>query len=233
VDRDLYLKFAAAYVRGVLPHFPGCDLPAPLKEQPLNTLSPQELRQICDIGQQAGMRLHRYKRSNILPRVQRVLGTLKGIRPSSLLDIGSGRGAFLWPLLDSFPFLPVVAIDASQQRASQLLAVAEGGLDQLTVHHMDVTALAFENNPFDAVTALEVLEHIPQVQVAIAELARVARRFVIVSVPSKEDNNPEHIHHFTSIEIRQLFRDAGITQIKTEYVHNHMIVIAAISHARH
>ena len=36
-----------------------------------------------------------------------------GIQPTSLLDIGSGRGTFLWPLLDTLPTLPVIAIDAA------------------------------------------------------------------------------------------------------------------------
>lgn len=198
----------------------------------MSALPPEKLEQICDIGRNAGVRLHRYKRSNVLPRVQRVLGILKGLRPSNLLDIGSGRGAFLWPLLDNLPYLPVTAIDAGEHRAAQLQAVAMGGFDQLSVHKMDVTSLGFENNLFDVVTALEVLEHVPQVRMAIAEIVRVARHLVIVSVPSKEDNNPEHIHRFTQLEIRQLFTDAGITQVNIEYVHNHMIAVANVSHAK-
>ena len=195
-------------------------------------MSPDELRQICEIGQNAGVRLHRYKRSNVLPRVQKVLGILKGLQPSNILDIGSGRGVFLWPLLDSFPYLPVTAVDANEYRAAQLQTVAAGGLDQLSARQMDATSLDFANHQFDVVTVLEVLEHIPLVRTAIAEIVRVAQRFAIVSVPSKEDNNPEHIHCFTQLEIRQLFVDAGITQVNIEYVLNHMIVVANVSHAR-
>jgi hypothetical protein len=32
-----------------------------------------------------------------LPRVRKVLGVLRGVHPANLLDVGSGRGAFLWP----------------------------------------------------------------------------------------------------------------------------------------
>ena len=49
------------------------------------------------------MKLHYFKQKEDLPRVQRVLSFLHGIIPAgqcqSLLDVGSGRGVFLFPLL--------------------------------------------------------------------------------------------------------------------------------------
>jgi hypothetical protein len=33
------------------------------------------------------------------------------------MNIDSGRGAFLWPLLEEFPALPVTAVDAAAIRA--------------------------------------------------------------------------------------------------------------------
>jgi hypothetical protein len=63
----------------------------------------------------------------MLPRVRRALGMLKGLRPKSLLDVGRGRGVFLWPLLEQFPELEVTAIDTSVVRAHDLDAVARGG----------------------------------------------------------------------------------------------------------
>jgi ubiquinone/menaquinone biosynthesis C-methylase UbiE len=228
MERAIYLPFAAAYVRGYHRHFPELDLPVSLREKPLETLSLEEMRQIYEAGKAAGLRLHRYKRSNILPRVQKVLGMLMGIQPACLLDIGSGRGAFLWPLLDSFPYLSVTAIDANPKRAEQLQMVASGGLARLAVRQMDATVLDFEDGQFDVITALEVLEHIPQVQAAITEIMRTAQRFVIVSMPSKEDSNPEHIHTFTQSDVIDLFAGAGASQVKIEYVHNHMIAMARL-----
>ncbi|MBN1430802.1 MAG: class I SAM-dependent methyltransferase [Anaerolineae bacterium] len=228
MESTVYLSFAAAYVRGYHRRSPAFDLPAPLREKPLEVLSIGELEQIYAVGREAGLKLHRYKRSNILPRVQKVLGMLRGIQPIDLLDIGSGRGAFLWPLMDSLPDLPVTAIDACTQRAEQLQMVETGGLERLSAHQMDATALDFEDGLFDVVTALEVLEHIPQTWAAINEIVRVARRFVIVSAPSKKDNNPEHIHTFTQASIIEMFAGAGVDQVKFDYVHNHMIAMAVL-----
>src|SRR5207247_7873978 len=113
---------------------PDFDLPESLRIGILDTLSSDELAEIYEIGYTAGLKLDRYKRSSILPRVQKVLGALQGIQPVSLLDIGSGRGAFLWPLLDRFPDLPVTSIDASDRRATQLQAVSLGGLQTLSAY---------------------------------------------------------------------------------------------------
>ena len=50
---------------------------------------------------------HYFKVKDDLPRVQVVLGFLHGIVPAgqcqTLLDVGSGRGVFIFPLLRDFP----------------------------------------------------------------------------------------------------------------------------------
>src|SRR5262249_48856867 len=82
-------------------------------------------------GARMGRRLQKFKRTAGLPRVQRVLGILRGFHPQGVLDIGSGRGAFLWPLLDAFPTLPVIAIDRSPRRIADIAAVHRGGVTNL------------------------------------------------------------------------------------------------------
>jgi len=73
----------------------------------------------------------------------------------------------------------------------------------------DVAALTFESSSFDVVTMLEVLEHVPDPARALREVCRVARRFVVLSVPNGPDNNPEHIHLFSSATLRSLLQAAG------------------------
>jgi len=48
-----------------------------------------------------------------------------------------------------------------------------------------VSALARAGNSFDCVFCLEVLEHIPAYKPALAELFRVSRRYVVLSVPNE------------------------------------------------
>jgi hypothetical protein len=76
------------------------------------------------------------------------------------------------------------------------------------------------------VTALEVLEHIPHLESAVSEICRVASDNIILSVPSKEDDNPEHIHLLDHHVLTGLLNENGWHKVKYEYVLNHLILIA-------
>jgi len=221
---------AACYVRGMLGAdaeparaHPGLFGPSPA------TLSSDDLLALIRIGQDAGLRLHRFKRTMGLARVARVLGILHGLGPESLLDIGSGRGAFLWPLLDAFPALPITVAERDAARVAGITAVRAGGWPRLTAMQADATALPFEDGAFDVATMLEVLEHIPDARRALGEAVRVARRSVVLSVPSHRDNNPEHIHLFDRRALLALFAAAGASNARFEYVHNHLIAVARVA----
>ncbi len=216
-----YGTLAAAYVRGSFAD-------APHAGTPLGELTERERAAIVRFGLDRGARLHRFKRTMGLARVQRVIGILRGLQPDNLLDIGSGRGTFLWPLLDTFPTLPVTAIDRDAGRVAGINLVAAGGVDTLTARHMDATALDFPDGAFDTATMLEVLEHIPDAPAAVREVIRVAKRFAILSVPLHEDDNPEHIHRFTAKTLTEMCLAAGARRVNYEYVLNHLIAIATL-----
>lgn len=206
-----FLDLAAAFVRGRRADAPA--LPA---------------AELVAWGRRAGLRVHKFKRNTGLPRVHKVLGMLRGLGPQSLLDIGSGRGTFLWPLLDAFPFLQVTAVDMHAVRVRDLGAVRAGGVERLDVVHADVCALDLPPRSVDGVTLLEVLEHIPDPAAAAGQALRAARSFAIVSVPSREDDNPEHIHLFDARRLDALLRGAGATSVRIEHVLNHMIALARL-----
>jgi ubiquinone/menaquinone biosynthesis C-methylase UbiE len=211
-DERYFTRLAAAFVRGKLsrfePHLADDDLIAS--------------------GLAAGLRLHKFKRNTELPRVRKVLGVLRGLAPASLLDVGSGRGTFLWPLLDAFSELPVTSIDINPVRVADIAAVGTGGVSNLRALQMSVEELKIEDKYADVVTALEVFEHLDSPRRAAAEVMRVAGRYVVASVPSKEDDNPEHIHLFDAHSLEALFLDAGARGVKVEHVLNHMIAVVKV-----
>lgn len=225
---NTFMEYAAAFVRGRAWQAASPMLSNDLSSPELHSLSSSQWAQIIATGSDAGLRLNKFKRTMRLARVGTVLGLLQGIAPANLLDVGSGRGAFLWPLLDCFPNLNVTAIDQNLQRDSDLEAVRIGGVSRLSAHRMDVTALSFADNEFDVVTMLEVLEHIPNYEAAIREAVRVARRFAIASVPAKPDANPEHIHLLTKDRLQSAFEKVGVRRIQFDSVLNHLIVVATI-----
>ena len=77
----------------------------------------------------------------------------------------------------------------------------------------EATALSFADGEFDLATAIEVLEHVPEPEATLAEMARVARRGLLVSVPREPlwrglnmargaylrdlGNTPGHVNHWS------------------------------------
>lgn len=204
-----YTDLLAAFVRGRL------------------GLSEPQLEPLLQAARQHELRTHKFKRAAALPRVRKVLGVLQQLQPTSLLDYGTGRGVFLWPLLDELPELEVTCVDLRADRVDDLQAVARGGVTRLHAVQADLSRpLPFEPASFDVVTALEVLEHLPDPLPAAREAFRLSRGPVVVSVPSRPDDNPEHLRLYTRQTLEELLRQAGAASVRIEHVLNHMVGVA-------
>jgi SAM-dependent methyltransferase len=127
----------------------------------------------------------------------RVGGVIADLRPESLLDAGCGEGEML--RRGAVPSgVRTVLLDRNRDSAARVIGSVE--------------ALPFAARSFDVVTCLEVLEHLDDPGRAVSELARVARRAVVLSVPyepwfrvgnvlrgkhlSGLGNHPEHVQHW-------------------------------------
>ena len=227
---ELYhIKYAAAYVRGVAIQSNNNLLPSALIQKNLYELTAEETEEIIEKGKAAGLKLYCFKNShNDLPRVKRILGFLRSIEMNNLLDAGSGRGVFLWSCLNAFPWIEVTSIDLLPHRVEMLNTVRQGGVTTLNAVVGDICSLETLYKSYDVVTLLEVLEHIPKPLAAIQSAVRIAKKFVAVSVPSKPDNNPEHIHLLTKDILTDFFNQAGCTRLHFDSVPGHLIMIAAL-----
>lgn len=156
------------------------------------------------------------------------MGFLRSLRFDTMLDVGSGRGVFLIPFMNEFPWVSVTALDLLERRVEFLGELADGGFSQLRVERLDVCEQPFPEDSFDVVTMLEVLEHIPQVDRAVAAAVRMARQHVVVTVPSKPDDNPEHIHLLTKDRLTELFGAAGCDRLRFDGVEGHLFMVATV-----
>lgn len=215
--------FAAAYVRGSLR---ARGETTEETDCPLEHLTDAQIGRLIGTGKQLGLKMYRFKEKEDLPRVKKVLGFLKGVYPETLLDVGSGRGVFLFPFLREFPRTEVTSLDIKRRRVDFLNTVRSGGVERLRALREDICTWDAPSGSFDTVTLLEVLEHIPDVERAVKNAVRLAKRYIVVSVPSKPDNNPEHIHLLTKDKLTTLFTAAGVKKLHFDGVNGHLLMTA-------
>src|SRR5947208_349797 len=100
--------------------------------------------------------------------------------PVRILDAGCGTGALLEALRHD-PGRESVGLDFAE---AALQFCRQRGYDRLV--RGDLEALPFADARFDAVTALDVLEHVPDDHAAAREIARVLRPggVLVASVPA-------------------------------------------------
>lgn len=101
------------------------------------------------------------------------LVSLSGCR---LLDVGCADGTYTVPLAEGFD--QVDAVDIESERLgdfSDKLRKDARLAAKITVQMMSAEGLSFPDDTFDAVTTIEVLEHVGDLDAALAEIHRVLR----------------------------------------------------------
>jgi len=127
----------------------------------------------------------------------------------SVLDIGTRDGHFSRLLTEYFE--EVTALDLQKPSFEYPRVTTVAG---------DVARLQFPDSSFDCVFCAEVLEHVPALEQACRELARITRHELIIGVPFRQDTrsgrttcrqcgkrNPPwgHVNSFDETRLRQLF----------------------------
>ncbi len=141
-------------------------------------------------------------------------------RDEPLLDAGAGAG---FSLAGFAPDRPVIAVDLHLSKIEQVPDRVPGAA--LTV--ADVTRLPLPDRSVGWATSIEVMEHLPGPELMVAELARVCRDGIVVSVPwepwfrlgnlargknvSRLGNDPEHIGAFGPGSLSELLRRSFTT----------------------
>ena len=143
---------------------------------------------------------------------QRTLDELFALAaPASVLDVGCGEGVLTEQWADRIAPGRIVGIDLDDPKLAA--EWAERRRPNLTFAAMEVEQLQFADGEFELVAATEVLEHVIDPRRALAEMARAARRHLLVSVPHEPlwralnmargaylrqfGNTPGHLNHWT------------------------------------
>jgi methionine biosynthesis protein MetW len=97
----------------------------------------------------------------------------------SVLDLGCGDGSFLECLRGEVPGIETRGADVSEP------ALAKARARGIDAFRLDLAQPGAEvPRGYDVVTALEVVEHLPDAEAVVTRAAAAARRYLIVSVPN-------------------------------------------------
>jgi SAM-dependent methyltransferase len=147
-------------------------------------------------------------------------------KPRSVLDVGCGEGVLTSEWAERLADGRIVGIDLDDPK---LRAEWEKRRrPNLEYRAEEATRLSFADDEFDMATAIEVLEHVPQPEETLAEMARVASRWLLVSVPREPiwrmvnmargaywkalGNTPGHVNHWTKVGFKSLLTQFGAVE---------------------
>jgi SAM-dependent methyltransferase len=146
--------------------------------------------------------------------------------PESILDVGCGEGVLTEQWAERLGDGRIVGIDLDDPK---LRAEWEKrSRPNLDYRVEEATSLSFADDEFDMATAIEVLEHVPEPEATLAEMARVARRRLLVSVPREPlwrglnmargaywgalGNTPGHVNHWSKRSFVSLLSRYGTVE---------------------
>jgi SAM-dependent methyltransferase len=153
--------------------------------------------------------------------------------PQSLLDVGCGEGVLTHQWAQRLgDERRVVGIDLDDPALHA--EWSKRTAPNLEYRVMKAENLPFADDEFDTATAIEVLEHVPDAEHTVAEMARVAKRWLLVSVPREPlwrglnmargaywkdlGNTPGHVNHWSKRSfVALLSRHGDVVQARSPF----------------
>jgi 2-polyprenyl-3-methyl-5-hydroxy-6-metoxy-1,4-benzoquinol methylase len=152
--------------------------------------------------------------------------------PDSILDVGCGEGVLTAQWADRLGERRIVGIDLEDPKLKAEWEQRRRANLEYRVE--DATHLSFADGEFDMATAIEVLEHVPDPERTVSEMARVAKRWVLVSVPREPlwrglnmargaylkdlGNTPGHVNHWSKRSfVSMLSRHGTVEEVRSPF----------------
>lgn len=160
----------------------------------------------------------------LMSNFERTLGELfLQASPSSVLDVGCGEGVLTHQWALALGDKRIVGIDLDDPKL--LAEQATRQAPNLEYRVMKAENMPFADDEFGLASAIEVLEHVPDPAHTVAEMARVAKDNLLVSVPREPlwrglniargayvkdlGNTPGHVNHWSKRSFVKLLSQHG------------------------
>jgi 2-polyprenyl-3-methyl-5-hydroxy-6-metoxy-1,4-benzoquinol methylase len=152
------------------------------------------------------------------------------VAPRSILDVGCGEGVLTSEWAERLDGGRIVGIDLEDPKLKA--EWEQRRHPNLEYRVEEATSLSFADGEFDMASAIEVLEHVPEPEATLSEMARVAERYLLVSVPREPiwrmlnmargaylrdlGNTPGHLNHWTKVGfVSLLSRYGAVEEVRT------------------
>ena len=152
--------------------------------------------------------------------------------PGSLLDVGCGEGVLTYEWARKLGDRRIVGIDLDDPLLHAEWETRRA--PNLTYRVMKAENLPFADGEFDVASAIEVLEHVPDPEHTVAEMARVASGWLLVSVPREPlwrglnmargaylkqlGNTPGHLNHWSKRGfVKLLSRHGDVVEARSPF----------------
>lgn len=109
----------------------------------------------------------------------KIAGIVKDLHPTTLLDCGCGEGFVDEVLLTEIPALSITGFDVLPNSVE----LARRRIPRATFDVGSIYDIKQPDNAFDVAVSFEVFEHLYEPEKALKEIARVAKEYVVLSVP--------------------------------------------------
>jgi 2-polyprenyl-3-methyl-5-hydroxy-6-metoxy-1,4-benzoquinol methylase len=180
------------------------------------------------------------KYGSTTPVVRRLMAGFEGTlgelflraAPASVLDVGCGEGVLTHQWAQALGEKRIVGIDLDDEKLKAEWETRRR--PNLEYRTLPAENLPFADREFDLACAIEVLEHVPDPEHTVAEMARVASGHLLVSVPREPlwrmlnmargaylrelGNTPGHVNHWSKRSfVRLLSRHGDVVEKRSPF----------------
>lgn len=151
--------------------------------------------------------------------------TVRPLNVESILDVGAGEGFTLARLSREKIGKKLEGIEYTKEA----IDLGKKLHPEFLIKQGNIYDLPYKDNSFDLVISTEVLEHLDNPKVGLRELIRVAKKYILLTVPNepwftvqrfirgknilKFGDHPEHMQHWTSQGFERFVTDGNNIEV--------------------